>query len=70
MAYCNINQFKAKKLIKSQNITTMDQVERTFKSSAYYAWNLLGVGSEADSIRGSFIVFLRKSQQSKKKIKT
>jgi len=41
MAFCNVNQFKAKKLIKSKNITTIDQVERTFKSSAYFAWNML-----------------------------
>jgi len=31
---------------------------------------LLGVGSEADSIRGSSIVSLRKSQQNKKRTKT
>jgi len=39
MAYCNINQFNAKKLVKIRNITSPDQVERNFKSSPYLAWN-------------------------------
>jgi len=39
MAYCNINQFNAKKLLKIRNITSCDQVERNFKSSAYLAWS-------------------------------
>jgi len=67
MAYCNINQFKAKKLIKARNITTMDQVERTFKSSAYFAWSLLGVDSEADSVRGSSIASLRRDLQDRRR---
>jgi len=39
MAYCNINQFNAKKFIKIRNITSPGQIERIFKSSAYLAWN-------------------------------
>jgi len=60
---------KAKKLIKFKNITTMDQIERTFKSSAYYAWNMLNVDSEVDSVRGSSIVSSSKGRHSKKRIK-
>jgi len=39
MAYCNVNQYIAKKLIKSRNIVSCDQVERNFKASG-----LSGVG--------------------------
>jgi len=70
MAYCNINQFKAKKLIKARNITTIDQVERTFKSSAYFAWSLLGIDSEADSVRESSIASLRRGLQGRRRSKT
>jgi len=39
MAYCNVSQFIAKKQIKINNICNFEQVEKTFKSSAYLAWN-------------------------------
>jgi len=39
MAYCNVNQFNVKKLAKIRNITSCDQVEKNFKSSAYLTWN-------------------------------
>jgi len=39
MAYCNVNQFTAKRLAKVRNITNCDQVDKNFKSSAYLAWN-------------------------------
>jgi len=39
MAYCNINQYIAKKLAKTRNIVNCEQVEKNFKSSAYLAWN-------------------------------
>jgi len=39
MAFCNVNQFKVKRLMKDRKITNIKQVERTFKSSAFYAWN-------------------------------
>jgi len=46
MAFCNTSQFTAKKLIKSKSITSCDQVERLFKSSAYLAWNNTDIFSE------------------------
>jgi len=32
MVFCNVNQFKAKKLLKIRGITKSEQVEKTFKS--------------------------------------
>jgi len=46
MAYCNVNQFTAKRLAKIRNIANCDQVERNFKSSAYLAWNNVELFSE------------------------
>jgi len=49
MAYCNVNQFLAKRLIKKNNINNRDQVEKVFRSSAYLAWDnidlMSGIGS-------------------------
>jgi len=39
MAYCNVNQFTAKRLAKVRNITNCDQIDKNFKLSAYLAWN-------------------------------
>jgi len=39
MAFCNTSQYIAKRLIKNKNIINSDQVEKTFKSSAYLAWD-------------------------------
>jgi len=36
MAYCNINQFKAKRIMKSRDTNSLDQVDKFFKSSAFY----------------------------------
>jgi len=41
MAFCNVSQFLAKRLIK--NISSLDQVERIFKSSAYLAWDNIDI---------------------------
>jgi len=38
MAYCNINQYKVKRLIRVRNIENLEQTELVFKASAYYAW--------------------------------
>jgi len=35
MAYCNINQYKAKRLIKIRNISNIEQAEQIFKSSTF-----------------------------------
>jgi len=45
MAYCNVSQFIAKKLIKKNNICSVEQVEKHFKSSAYLAWNNIDIFS-------------------------
>jgi len=37
MAYCNINQFKTKKIMKSRDTNSLDQVDKFFKSSTFYA---------------------------------
>jgi len=37
MAFCNINQYKAKRLVKARNIVNIEQVEQVFKASAFYA---------------------------------
>jgi len=46
MAYCNINQYIAKKLVKIRNITSYNQVEKNFKSSAYLAWDNVDFSQE------------------------
>jgi len=46
MAYCNINQYVAKKLAKIRNIVSCDQVKKNFKSSAYLAWNSIDLSQE------------------------
>jgi len=53
MAFCNVKQYKAKRLFKTKNIISIEQVEQTFKSSAYYTWNLKFPESEENSMRGS-----------------
>jgi len=45
MAFCNVSQFLAKRLIKKKNIIGLDHVERTFKSSAYLAWENIDIVS-------------------------
>jgi len=45
MAFCNVSQFIAKRLIKKNNISSRDQVERVFRSSAYLAWDSVEIGS-------------------------
>jgi len=39
MAYCHVNQFQAKKLLKIRGITNCNQVESIVKSSAFLACN-------------------------------
>jgi len=39
MAFCNINQYLAKRQIKVNKISSLDQIEKTFKSCAYLAWD-------------------------------
>jgi len=68
MAYCNVYQFKTKKLLKARNITNILQVEQVFKSSAYYKWNTLNVDSEGNSVKG-FSLSLNKSRQGKSRRK-
>lgn len=45
MAYSNLSRFYAFKLIKSRNIIDLNQVENSFRSLAYKAWDLRGVDS-------------------------
>jgi len=60
MAFCNVNQFLAKRLIKNKNLDSIEQVERTFKSSAYLAWNntdfVSGLGTSEISSTPSNII--------------
>jgi len=46
MTYCNVNQYFAKKLTKIRNIMSFDQVEKTFKFSAYLAWDNVDFSQE------------------------
>jgi len=61
MAFCNVNQFRAKKLLKTKNIYSIEQVEQTFKSLTFYAWNILNIDSEKNLVRGSSTPSLYKS---------
>jgi len=54
MAYCNVSQFIAKKHIKNNNICNLDQVEKTFKSSAYLAWDNTDILSNFGMSKNSF----------------
>jgi len=53
MAYCNVNQFRAKKLLRARNIDNIDHIEHEFKASAYYAWNTINIEQEVNPTRGS-----------------
>jgi len=53
MAYCNINQYVAKKLAKIRNIVSCDQVEKNFKSSAYLAWSNVDFSQDDPGPRAS-----------------
>jgi len=63
MAFCNISQFRAKRLIKNKNITSLDQVEKIFKSSAYLAWDntdlLSNYGNTETSSTPSVATYIR-----------
>jgi|GEM_PF-3730276 len=55
MAFCNVSQFNAKKLIKSKGIIKLEQVYKVFKSSAYLAWNNADIFSNLGTSENSYI---------------
>jgi len=58
---CNVSQFK--RLLKTKNIISIDQVEQVFKSSAYYDWNTLNIDIDLNLARGSSTPSIYKSNQ-------
>jgi len=64
--YCNVSQFIAKRLIKKNNISNKDQVERVFRSSTYLAWDnveiMSGFGSSEFSSTPSNIMIKPKNR--------
>jgi len=63
MAYCNINQYKAKRLIRIRNIDSIEQVELAFRASAYFAWSSQNPDSQINLLQGSFTSSLHKNNQ-------
>jgi len=63
MAFCNINQYKTKRLIKARNIDSVEQVELTFKATAYYAWNAQDLAPGTNLLKRSSTLSLHKSSQ-------
>jgi len=70
MAYCNVNQFKAKKLLETRDINNIDQVEQEFKASVFYAWNIINIEQETSLMKGSSIPSLCKSSTGKNRRKS
>jgi len=61
MTFCNVSQFKAKRLLK----TSIEQVEQVFKSSAYFGWNTLNIDTNLNLARRSSTPSIYKSNQDK-----
>jgi len=63
MAFCNINQYKAKRLIKARNIDNLEQVKLAFRASAYYTWSSQNPDPEINLLKESSTPSLHKSNQ-------